>query len=312
MHLEDDNTLAENQPPAAPAAAAPEKSAPGERVWVELPPGYIIFRPDFDPPVPPKNLPETDGVPLESEWHRLAIALLIESIRWHWRERKDFYVGGNTFVYFSEQQVRNKDYRGPDFFLVRGVPSEPVREYWAIWDEDGRYPELIIELLSKSTRDEDLTTKKELYKETFRAHEYCCYDPADRQPIGWRNGGKFTPIEPNERGWLWLEVLGVWLGTWHGSYHGMVAYWPRFFDAQGNLVLTKAEFESIRADKEKEHAEAERQHAEAERQRAEAEGRRAEAEKQRAETEKQRADALAAELARLQAQLASKNKPRQP
>jgi len=77
---------------------------------------------------------------LESEWHRLAIALLIEVVRWHWRARKDFYVGGNTFVYFSEQQVRNKDYRGPDFFLVQGVPLEPVREYWPSGMKKGATP----------------------------------------------------------------------------------------------------------------------------------------------------------------------------
>jgi Uma2 family endonuclease len=73
--------------------------------------------------LPPDNLPETDGVPLESAWHRAAIALLIESVvcRMQGQGRTDYYVGGNMFIYFSRQQARDRDYRGPDFFFVKDL-----------------------------------------------------------------------------------------------------------------------------------------------------------------------------------------------
>ena len=40
-------------------------------------------------------LPETDGVPLENIWHRKNINLLCDSLENHWKDRRDFFVGGN-------------------------------------------------------------------------------------------------------------------------------------------------------------------------------------------------------------------------
>src|SRR5947209_5684265 len=127
--------------------------------------------------LPAVKLIESDGVPLESPWHVGAISLLIELLTWYWRARDDFYVGGNMFLYFSEEQARNRDYRGPDFFFVDGINRFPSRPYWAVWQEGGRYPNVIIEFLSPTTAEEDRTTKKRLYERTFRTPEYFCYDP---------------------------------------------------------------------------------------------------------------------------------------
>lgn len=49
----------------------------------------------------------------------------METLRSWWADRQGFYVGGNMFVYFSLQQVRNKDFRGPDVFVALGVPFNP-------------------------------------------------------------------------------------------------------------------------------------------------------------------------------------------
>ncbi|MCS6772809.1 MAG: hypothetical protein NZ693_01710, partial [Thermoflexales bacterium] len=46
------------------------------------------------------KLPEEDGVPLESPWHRLQINLLDECIHSLWSHRTNFFVGGNMFLYF--------------------------------------------------------------------------------------------------------------------------------------------------------------------------------------------------------------------
>jgi hypothetical protein len=87
------------------------------------------------------DLAEEDGIPLESAWHLGCMNLLIASVLYHQRDRTDFYVGGNMFIYFNLQQARDRDFRGPDFFLVQGgVNLHPNRRYWAVWDEGGRYP----------------------------------------------------------------------------------------------------------------------------------------------------------------------------
>ena len=60
------------------------------------------------PDLPQVDLIETDGEPLESDWHRIAMNILIDSVKYHLRHRQDFYVGGNMFMYFSEEQARNR------------------------------------------------------------------------------------------------------------------------------------------------------------------------------------------------------------
>ncbi|MBI3410483.1 MAG: Uma2 family endonuclease [Planctomycetes bacterium] len=244
-------------------------------------------------PYPPVDLIETDGEPLESDWHRLAMNLLIESVYSAMGERNDYYCSGNMFIYFSEEQVRNKDFRGPDFFFVKNVQREPIRPYWAIWKEKGRYPDVIVELMSATTRHEDLSTKKAIYEKTFHTHEYYCYDPDTKELFGWRlKNGVYQPMVANDKDWLWCEELSLWLGKWVGVHMTRDMTWLRFFDAQGNVVPT--------------YTQAAEKQTEAERQRADAEKQRADAEKQRADAEKQRAEAAEAENARLKAQLQQK------
>jgi Uma2 family endonuclease len=221
-----------------------------------------------------RELVDEDKINMDSTWHRMAMTLLIESLSYYLRHREDFYVGGNCFIYFSQQQVRNKDFRGPDFFFVDSVPRWPLRRFWVVWKEAGRYPDVIIELTSPTTEDEDHGIKKRVYEKTFHTREYYCYDPRTQSMEGWRLGSKdrYRSIHADERGWMWCEKLQLWLGPWRGRYVGAEEVWLRFYDAEGKLVLTQAE-----------------------------------AEEAHAEQQKQRADELAAEVARLRALLGERH-----
>ncbi len=214
--------------------------------------------PDIDAILPKVELVAEDGEPLESDWHRIAMNLLIELVCWFLRDRTDYYVGGNMFIYFNEKQARNRDFRGPDFFFVWGAARYPPRDYWAIWLEDGRYPNAIIELMSPKTMKEDLTTKKDVYEKTFRTPDYFCYDPATQELRGWRlnEQQRYVPIEPDANGRLECRELGLWLGKWKGSHLSFDTLWLRFFDKEGNLVPTFVEAERQRADSERQRAEA--------------------------------------------------------
>ncbi|HEV3024094.1 MAG TPA: Uma2 family endonuclease [Pirellulales bacterium] len=229
-------------------------------------------------PLPKVELIESDGEPLETLWHFAAISLLMDAIHFHFRPRTNYFVGGNMFFYFSEAQARNRDYRGPDFFFVDQVDGTRLRAYWAVWEEDGRYPDVIIELLSPTTAVVDRTVKKELYERTFRTPEYICYDPATETFEGWRLGrnGCYEPIVADERGWLRCERLGLWLGGWRGWHKGVEGVFPRFYDPQGRMVFTPAEGAA-----------------------------------QRAEAQEQRADKAEAQLAHLKAQMAELEKRQQ-
>ena len=204
---------------------------------------------------PPTDLPEEDGVPLESDWHRLAMTLLIELVGLFFTGREDYFVGGNMFIYFDARQLRDRNFRGPDFFFVKEASLNPPRRYWAIWDEGGKYPDMIIELSSPTTVDVDQGIKKITYERTFRTGEYFIYDPAEQKLQGWRlnNQQRYVEIEPNDKGWLYSEQLGLWLGNWAGKYQGKAEVYLRFFEEDGNLVPAaeeRAEIERQRGDAE--------------------------------------------------------------
>ncbi len=83
--------------------------------------------------IPPteEEIPYSDGLPMESERHFFQMSLGLESLKLAWKERDDFYAGGDMFVYFSLDQVKGRDFRGPDFFVVLGVPRRE-RKSW-VW-----------------------------------------------------------------------------------------------------------------------------------------------------------------------------------
>jgi Uma2 family endonuclease len=263
----------------------------------QAPPSPALPAAELDTfPYPPTDLLESDGVPLESHWHVRNIHLLLDVVGNYLQGREDYYAGGNMFIYFSREQARTLDYRGPDFFFVNGgVTRTPMRPYWAIWNEGGRSPDVIIELMSPTTKKEDLTTKKEIYEKRLKTHEYYCYDPDTQELLGWRLNLKYERITPNDKGWLWSEEFGLWLGTWMGPYGTYTLLWLRFYDAAGNIVPTFDEAAGAKA--------------EAAHQLADAAHQLADAAKQRADAEHQRADALEAELAALKSQFASRTPP---
>ncbi len=278
-----------------------------------LPFGFVP--PPF--PRPQVELISEDGIPVDHPWQRYAFNLLDESVRQHFRDRDDFYSGADMFIYFSEQQARNRDFCGPDFFFVWGRPPLPLRPYWAIWDEDWHFPNVIIELLSDSTRKDDLGIKKEVYQDIFKTEDYFCYDFATGELFGWTlSSGEYVELEPNDRGWMWSEQLGLWVGAARGVYLGFEDVWLRFFTPDGQLLQSfaeaaaaHAERETNRADGEASRAEREASRAEREASRAEREASRAEREASRAEREAKRAKDAEAELARLKAELAARDKP---
>ncbi|OQY58801.1 MAG: hypothetical protein B6245_10045 [Desulfobacteraceae bacterium 4572_88] len=195
------------------------------------------------------ELPAEDGIPLESNWHRTEMNLLIDSLHWHWRDRRDYFAGGNMFVYFSSRQVRNEEYRGPDFFVVKNTDGTANRKSWIVWEERGRYPDVIVELASPTTIDNDLGFKKNLYERTFRTQEYFCYDPVNERLSGWELvRGRYEEIQPDSRGRLLSRELGVRLGTWRGEYLRVRDIWLRFYIDEEQLVLTAAEAEAQRAE----------------------------------------------------------------
>ena len=202
----------------------------------------------------------SDEPEMESSLHYMQLLLLVTCLEWAWQERNDFFIGANLTIYFSRQQLKNHDFRGPDFFIVKNTTREP-RNSWVVWEEDGRYPDLIIELLSDSTANVDRTIKRDLYAERFHTPEYFYFSPDTLEFAGFRlDISQYKPITPNAQGWLWSEVIGAFLGIHDGQL--------RYFSLEGALLPTpqetaqreiqKAKQERVKADQERVKADQER------------------------------------------------------
>ena len=212
-----------------------------------------------------QDLPSDDGEPLDSRWHRCAMNLLIETATYHFQDREDFFIGGDMFLYYNVERQRHRDFRGPDFFFVWGVDRRRDRKYYAIWQENYRFPDVIVELLSSSTAAIDRVDKRALYQDTFRTPEYFLCEPQVATLEGLRLNAQqvYEPIQANEHGWLWSEQLHLWLGAWYGEWSDQTTTWPRFYDANGRLVPTFTEAAQQNLEQEKQRAEQEKQRADA-------------------------------------------------
>jgi Uma2 family endonuclease len=175
----------------------------------------------------------SDEPEMESSLHYDQLALLVSCLEWYWCDRNDFFIGANLTVYYSHEQLRQREFRGPDFFLVKNTAGHP-RNSWVVWEEGGHYPDVIIELLSTSTERIDRTTKKQLYQNSFRTPEYFWFHPETLELAGFRLAdGVYRPILGDDRDWRYSEQLGLFLGVHDGQL--------RYFDKQGKLIPTAAE-----------------------------------------------------------------------
>lgn len=226
-------------------------------------------------PLPGQDeLPYDDGEPMETPKHRQQMNLLIESLSRYLCYRSDVFVGGNMAVYYSQLQIRQNDFRAPDFFVAIGTPVQRERKSWVVWEEGGKMPDVVIELLSESTEAVDRGVKMDIYARIMGVMEYYLYDPLTAQLEGYLLDPtrRYRRMIPAEDGSVPCQLLGLRLAVRPGAYQLVEGLWLRWVDPKGDTVPHDGE-------------------------RADAEAQRAETESRRAETESRRAAAMAERLA---------------
>lgn len=190
----------------------------------ETAPETIVF--------PPGDL-LSDEPPLETELHLRQLVLLIQCLEEWWKERQDFYAFGNLTIYYSPHQLKSEQFRGPDFFVVLGTERKP-RKSWVVWEEGGKYPNLIVEVLSDTTADTDRGLKKQIYQDIWRTPDYFWFDPSTLEFQGFQLvAGQYQELQPNSQGWLWSQQLGLYLGVQSEQL--------RFFTPESQLIFTPQE-----------------------------------------------------------------------
>ena len=185
------------------------------------------------------DYPTTDGQPMaETDAQGIPLMNTVIGLRDHFRRRQDVYVSGNLLIYYQAGNVNASV--APDVFVVVGVPNH-ARDTYKLWEE-GKAPDFVLEITSRSTRARDQTEKRALY-ERLGVEEYWQYDPTgdylDPPLSGLRlSGGEYAELGPRRLadGTLALRsrVLGLELRIEGDEL--------RFFDpATGEYVLTLTE-----------------------------------------------------------------------
>jgi Uma2 family endonuclease len=183
--------------------------------------------------VPDDLEPDSDEPQMESTLHWHQLALLVDCLEWYWQDRRDYFIGANLSVYYDRERLREPGLCGPDLFVVQGVVHRPRRS-WVVWKEGGRFPDLIIELLSQETARVDRGRKKRLYQDVFRTPEYFWFSPDTLELAGFRLGEDgYREIPPDASGWRYSEQLALNLGVQGEAL--------RFFTRDGRLLPSSAE-----------------------------------------------------------------------
>jgi Uma2 family endonuclease len=126
--------------------------------------------------------PSSDGEPMaETPIHRDVMLDLIVMLKAYYASHPDVYVSGNMMMYYIEG---NSDRSvSPDVFVTLGIPKLPERDIYCTWVE-GKGPDVVIEVTSKSTARIDQRRKFLLYQDVLQVREYIMFDPREKTLAG--------------------------------------------------------------------------------------------------------------------------------
>jgi Uma2 family endonuclease len=196
----------------------------------------------------PNDYPTSDGRPMaETDRHRDLMWDLIKTLQARYADDPMVYVSGNLLLFYVPgDRLRHLS---PDVFVVKGVPKRERLNYLT-WEES-KGPDVVIELTSSSTRDEDVEDKYRLYQDNLRVPEYFLFDPfgdyLDPPLRGYRlHRRKYAPIRP-VKGRLPSKGLGLHLersGADLRLYDPATKKWLP--TPQEELAAVRAEAEKLR------------------------------------------------------------------
>ncbi|MCY7383741.1 MAG: Uma2 family endonuclease [Microcoleus sp. CAN_BIN18] len=264
--------------------------------------GDTNYTPITDRPPDHTQLPDEDGTFVKNFQEHPQSILLTDAITPRLQQRhpdNQYCIGQDCGIYWRLTDPTDKGAEAPDWFYVPNVSplvDGQIRRSYVMWYEVIA-PLIVIEFVSGNGSEERDATPKTgkfwVYEQAIRVPFYAIYEVSRASVEVYQLlTGNYQLLPANDRGHYPIGPLGVELGIWQGQYQNAELPWLRFWDAEGNLLLTGGE----RAEQEGQRADREQQRADREQQRAEQEQQEKELAQQQAEQERQRGDRLAAQL----------------
>ncbi len=226
----------------------------------------------------PSEDPEEPGLP--DEFHDLQPQLLSLTFRPPNYRASQIFSGTDMNLYYD---VRHPMWhKRPDWFGVVGVPrlydEIDLRMSYVVWQE-GVNPFVIVELLSPGTEKEDLgdnvkeeklpdesgnnvgngqviqnqmdekpPRKWDVYEQALRIPYYVVFSRyTNKLRVFELEGGHYLELELSDSR-VWMSDLNLGLGLWQGEFLGIDRLWLRWYDIEGNWILTPEEQERLRAE----------------------------------------------------------------
>ncbi len=108
----------------------------------------------------------------ETDFQHIQISILEQMLRLFFANKKDVYLASDLIVYYEEGNPNRRF--APDLMVCSGAENKKRRTY-KLWEEK-IVPQVVIEVVSKETWQNAVTTKRRLY-EKLGVEEYFVIDP---------------------------------------------------------------------------------------------------------------------------------------
>jgi Uma2 family endonuclease len=175
-----------------------------------------------------------------------------------------YAIGQDCGIYWRLTDPPERGAEAPDWFYVPNVPptlDDRMRRSYVLWQEIIS-PLIVLEFVSGNGQEERDNTPYEgkfwVYEQAIRVPFYGIYE-ANRASVEVYHlvDGRYRLLAANDRGHYPILSLGIELGIWQGNYQNAFLPWLRWWDSQGNLLLTgeeRAAQETRRAEQESQRA----------------------------------------------------------
>ena len=211
------------------------------------------------PPFPDHTqLPESDGTFVKNfQEHPQSILLTdsIGSVLQKLHPDGNYAIGQDCGIYWRETDPPEKGAEAPDWFYVPNVAptiNGEIRRSYVLWREFIT-PLIALEFASSNGDEERNRTplSRSDDQERIKPGKFWVYEQIMRIPyygiyiikeskleVYHLVNGFYRSLEANERGHYPIEPLEVELGLWQGNYQNQTLLWLRWWNHQGNLLLT--------------------------------------------------------------------------